>query len=121
VGIVCPDRRQADALLSLFGRRVAREHFVTTYHALCIFTDEGPPCIELVVPDGGTLASFNRGVGGIHHIAYEVEDLDAVSRRLRDGGVELLEKTPIDAGPIRINFLPPSSTRGLIVELIEPK
>ena len=108
-------------LLSLLGRRVAREYFVVAYQALCLFTDEGPPCLELVIPDGGPLSRHNRGAGGIHHVALEVDDLEAVSEELRRDGIELLENEPVDACPIRINFVSPLYTRGLTVELIEPK
>lgn len=121
VGIICPDREQAESLLQLLGRRIAREHFVEAYQALCLFTAEGSTCIELVVPSGGPLTKFNRGVGGIHHVALQVDDLQATSRALRTGGIELLESQPVDAGPIWINFIAPLYTRGLTVELVQPK
>lgn len=121
VGVICPDREQADFLLGLLGRRVRREYFVEAYRALCLFTDEGPTCIELVVPDGGPLVKHNRGAGGIHHIALQVEDLRLESDRLRKAGIDLLEREPIDAGPIWINFISPISTRGLTIELVQPR
>lgn len=108
-------------LLSLLGRTVVREQFVEPYQALCLFTDEGPTCLELVIPAGGPLAKHNRGAGGIHHIALEVNDLEAASRELQRDGVELLETEPVDAGPIWINFVSPLYTRGLTVELIQHK
>lgn len=106
-------------MLAVLGRRIVREQFVEAYRALCLFTDEGPTCLELVVPDGGPLAKHNRGAGGIHHIALLVEDLDATCSQLRADGIELLETEPVDAGPIRINFIEPLYTRGLTVELVE--
>ncbi len=121
MGIICPDREQADLLLTLLGRRVVREQFVESYQALCLFTDEGPPCLELVIPEGGPLSRHNRGAGGIHHIALQVEDLEAVSRELGDRGIELLEAEPVDAGPIWINFISPIYTRGLTVEVVQPR
>jgi catechol 2,3-dioxygenase-like lactoylglutathione lyase family enzyme len=77
--------------------------------------------IEFIVPRGGKLAEFNRGVGGLHHVAVEVPDLAAVAKELRAEGIELLEKTPVDAGDLRINFLPPFYTRGFTVEFVEKK
>jgi hypothetical protein len=60
-------------------------------------------------------------MGGLHHIAFEVDDLESRSTELRAKGVVLLEEKPVDAGSLWINFLPPSYTRGIIVELVQPK
>ncbi len=73
------------------------------------------------MPRGGVLTRFNKGLGGLHHIALEVDDLERQSSELRAKGVELLSEQPVDAGPILINFLPPAYTRGIIVELVQVK
>jgi methylmalonyl-CoA/ethylmalonyl-CoA epimerase len=119
VGIVVRDEEQLAAMLTLLGLEADRRQYVPQYEAECVFAGGDGATIEFIVPRGGKLAKFNRGIGGIHHIALEVDDLDATSHKLRDQGIELLEETPVAAGEVRINFLPPIHTRGVIVEFVE--
>jgi catechol 2,3-dioxygenase-like lactoylglutathione lyase family enzyme len=108
-------------MLELLGLSVGKRQFVPEYEADCFFTDDEGAGLEFIVPKGGKLAQFNRGVGGLHHIALEVEDLATLHGELESKGVRLLETEPVDAGDIRINFLPPIYSRGLIVEFVERK
>ena len=73
VGIVQPDEETADTLMALLGLREISRGTVETFQALCIFTEAaGRSPIEFVIPNGGPLARFNKGAGGLHHIAFEV-------------------------------------------------
>jgi methylmalonyl-CoA/ethylmalonyl-CoA epimerase len=121
VGIIVPEMEQIHVLLDLLGLEAGRTQYMPQYEADCIFTTGERGLIEFVVPRQGVLAKFNKGMGGLHHIAIEVDDIERRSAELRAKGVELLEKTPVDAGPLWINFLPPLYTRGIIVELVQPK
>jgi catechol 2,3-dioxygenase-like lactoylglutathione lyase family enzyme len=119
VGIIVADREQVDLLMKLFGLELGDEQYVPEYEAQCYFTRGAAAAIEFIVPSGGKLKTFNKGFGGIHHIALEVEDLEQAAVELEQNGVKLLEQTPVDAGPILINFVPPLYTRGFIVELVQ--
>ncbi|MGO9906008.1 MAG: hypothetical protein ACLPY3_09835, partial [Solirubrobacteraceae bacterium] len=58
--------------------------------------------------------------GGLHHIAVEVEGIDAVTGELGRRGISLLESSPVrGAGDFLCNFLSPAYTGGVIVEFIE--
>jgi hypothetical protein len=66
------------------------------------------------------LAQFNKGVGGLHHIALQVPDLGLLAEALAAEGIRLLEPEPVKgAGPFMCNFLSPAYTRGLIVEFVQ--
>jgi catechol 2,3-dioxygenase-like lactoylglutathione lyase family enzyme len=119
VGIVCPNREHAETLLGVMGLTVHSEQYVAAYEADCIFTNGPGGRVELIVPRGGRLAKFNKGAGGLHHVAIEVSSLAAETERLRSDGVELLEEVPVDAGDLLINFVPPAFTRGVTVELVQ--
>ena len=59
---------------------------------------------------------------GVHHVAYEVEDLGATLQVLQGQGVELIDKTPrVGAGGMRIAFVHPRALGGVLTELCEPK
>ena len=83
----------------------------------------GDSHIELVSPVGNEgLARFleKRGAG-LHHVAIEVEGLDAALIFLKALGVPLIDETPkIGARGHRIAFIHPKATGGVLVELVEP-
>ncbi len=121
VGIIVPSDSQLEGLLDLLGFSAGKRQYVDEYEADCVFTEGEGANVEFIVPRGGKLQQFNRGIGGIHHIALEVSNLEALQEDLAAKGVKLLETTPVDAGDIRINFLPPVYSRGVIVEFVEKK
>jgi catechol 2,3-dioxygenase-like lactoylglutathione lyase family enzyme len=121
VGIVQPTEAQALALMSLLGLEEDYRGFVPQWSALCIFTKAtGASPIEFVIPDGGPLATFNRGAGGLHHLALQVPDLDALARRLEAEDMRLLEADHVKgAGNFLCNFLSPVYTRGITIEFVQ--
>lgn len=83
----------------------------------------GESNIELVAPRGpGALQRFlDRRGPSLHHVALEVEGLDAALSLLRAMGVPLIDEEPkIGARGHRIAFLHPRATGGVLVELVEP-
>jgi methylmalonyl-CoA/ethylmalonyl-CoA epimerase len=121
VGIVSPSEEEALALMALLGLEEDYRGFVPQWSALCIFTKpNGASPIEFVVPDGGPLARFNKGAGGLHHIALQVPDLDALAARLEAEDMKLLEVEHVKgAGDFLCNFLSPVYTRGVTVEFVQ--
>lgn len=120
VGVIVPDEEQMRNLMALLGLKEGRRYYIAEYQAECVFTEGENGVIEFILPRDGKLSKFNKGMGGLHHIALQVECLEKASAELKAKGIELLEPHPVNAGPIRINFLPPVYTRGVIVELVEP-
>jgi catechol 2,3-dioxygenase-like lactoylglutathione lyase family enzyme len=122
VGIVLPSQADADELMQLLGLEEDFRGFVPQFSALCIFTKaQGSSPIEFVIPDGGPLERFNKGAGGLHHVALQVDDLRAVAAKLEAEGMALLEPEPVKgAGNFLCNFLDPRYTRGIIIEFVQP-
>jgi catechol 2,3-dioxygenase-like lactoylglutathione lyase family enzyme len=121
VGIVQPTEADAKALMALLGLKEDYRGFVPQWSALCIFTvaKSGSP-IEFVIPDGGPLERFNKGAGGLHHIALQVPSLRDLAKALEAEGMKLLEPEPVKgAGPFLCNFLSPVYTRGITIEFVE--
>ena len=60
--------------------------------------------------------------GGIHHIAFEVEDIESEMKRLKALDFILIQESPKEgADNKRIAFLHPKSTNGVLVELCQEK
>ena len=121
VGIVLHNESDAIEQMSLLGLQEDYRGYVPQWSALCIFTKASSGSqIEFVIPDGGPLAAFNPGRGGLHHIAFEVPDLDQLALELQAEGMKLLEPVHVrGAGAFICNFLSPVYTRGLRVEYIQ--
>ena len=79
--------------------------------------------IELLEPTGmdTPIGRFlNKRGAGIQQIAFRVDDLDSLVVRLIASGVRLIDDTPSEgAHGSRIIFVHPSSTGGVLVELLE--
>ena len=79
--------------------------------------------IELLEPmsDDSTIARFIEKKGpGIHHIAYEVNDLGDNLKRLQERNIRLINQEPVvGAGGHKIAFLHPKSTFSVLTELCE--
>jgi len=83
----------------------------------------GETRIELLEPtsDDSPISKFleKRG-GGIHHIAVEVEDIEATLRQLKAKGMRLIDETPrIGAENCLVAFVHPSAANGVLLELVQ--
>ncbi|MBN1969243.1 MAG: methylmalonyl-CoA epimerase [Candidatus Delongbacteria bacterium] len=59
---------------------------------------------------------------GLHHICYEVENVEQAINELKEQGYKLIDEVPrIGAGGHRIAFIHPKSTQGVLTELLEKK
>ncbi len=85
----------------------------------------GESTIELVCPTEpeSPVGKYIAAKGeGIHHIAVEVEDIEAALGSLKDKGVKLIDDRPrTGAGGHQIAFLHPKANRGVLIELVKPK
>ncbi len=126
IAIIVPD---LDASLVFWrdtlGLALAHVEEVQSQEAVVAFMPAGDSEVELVKPttDTSGAAKFLARRGpGLHHIALEVDDLDAMLERLKDKGVRLINETPIAAaGGNRAAFIHPESANGVLVELYETR
>jgi methylmalonyl-CoA/ethylmalonyl-CoA epimerase len=57
---------------------------------------------------------------GLHHVAFEVDDLDAELQRLRAEGARLIDETPrLGLFGLQVAFVHPEATGGVLAELVE--
>jgi methylmalonyl-CoA/ethylmalonyl-CoA epimerase len=123
VGIVQPDEDAVALQMEVLGLTELYRGYVPQFNALCIFTNpvNGGSPVEFVVADGGSLTKFNKGAGGIHHIAFEVADIAALTAEFAAKGIKMIEPDAVKgAGNFLCNFLSPVATRGIIVEYVQP-
>ena len=87
------------------------------------FFQVGESKIELLegLKPGSPIAKFIDKKGeGMHHVAFEVENIEAEMKRLSALGFELLNETPKRGADNKlVCFLHPKTTNGMLVELCE--
>jgi methylmalonyl-CoA/ethylmalonyl-CoA epimerase len=115
----------ADELASLYvdlldAERVHRETFDGM---LVVFLETGESYMELLEPkteDSAIAQYLADGEGGIHHVAYATDDIEAALENARSLGVELVDEDPRPgAWGHDVAFCHPKSTGGVLVEFVE--
>lgn len=96
---------------------------VAEQKSIVAFLPTGGSEVELVKPttdDSGVARYLQKRGPGMHHICFEVEDIEAALAQMKEKGVRLINETPlIGSGGKKIAFVHPESTNGVLVELYE--
>jgi methylmalonyl-CoA/ethylmalonyl-CoA epimerase len=100
-----------------------KKEFVETEAVETAFFKTGQTKIELLqsTREDGVIAKFIEKKGeGIHHIAFDVEDIYAEIKRLKAEGFVVLNETPTNGADNKlVAFLHPKGTNGVLVELCQ--
>ena len=113
----------ADLYERLFGYRPYKREGVEREGVETVFLDAGGAKLELLeaTRDESPIATFVEKRGeGLHHVAFEVRDIHATMRRLRDAGFRLLNDEPKRGADEKfIFFVHPKSAGGVLVEFCQ--
>ena len=105
------------------GLKLSHVEDVPDQESLVAFLPVGDAEVELVKPtsDNSGVARYLKKRGaGVHHICFEVDNIDSCLQILKERQVRLINEEPIiGTGGKRIAFLHPESTHGVLVELYE--
>lgn len=124
VGIAVNDTTVSSALFSrLLGRHGGHSEEVVDQKVRTVFFDVGPAGIELLEATSGDspVARFlgKRGEG-VHHLSFEVDDIVAEIRRLKEEGFVMIDERPrAGADGFLVAFLHPKSTNGVLIEICQ--
>ncbi len=76
--------------------------------------------LEPLTPESPVGKFLDKRGPGIHHIAIRVDDIRAALEQLKEKGARLIDETPrIGAGGCLVAFIHPSSTNGVLLELVQ--
>ncbi len=107
-----------------FGLTLVHREIVEEQGVEAVLLDLGENHIELLAPlDADTPVGrfLARSGPGIHHIAYQVSDIEAALEQLQVAGIELIDKQPrIGIRGSRVAFAHPKYTGGVLTEIVEP-
>jgi methylmalonyl-CoA/ethylmalonyl-CoA epimerase len=112
-----------DLYEKLLGVAPYKEEEVLSEGVKTSFFKAGPNKIELLesTTADGPIAKFLEKKGeGIHHIAFEVDDIVAELIRLKQEGFIILNETPKKGADNKlVAFVHPKSTHGVLIELCQ--
>jgi methylmalonyl-CoA/ethylmalonyl-CoA epimerase len=124
IGIAVKDlNTSSDVLSKLFGLPQGHIEEVAEQKVKALFFKIGESGIELLEPTSpdSTIAKFIERRGeGVHHLSFEVDDIEKEIARLKAEGFHMVDEKPrIGADGYRIAFVHPKSTNGVLVEISE--
>jgi methylmalonyl-CoA/ethylmalonyl-CoA epimerase len=122
LGIAVEEIESSLKKYELLGLTVGEKHKFEEAGLEIQFIDAGGVKIELLQPLAeGTIKNFLEKRGpGLHHIAFQVEDIELQLKRLSREGMELIDEEPRTGfGGSKIAFIHPRSMNGVLVELVQ--
>jgi methylmalonyl-CoA epimerase len=125
IGVAVTDLDAAIALYeSSYAMTLVHRETVTEQGVEAVLLDVGENHVELLSPlgDDTPVGKFLAKKGpGLHHVAYQVTDVEAALASLRDAGLRLIDETPrTGIRGSRVAFLHPASTGGVLTEIVQP-
>ena len=107
-----------------FGAQIEEPETVADQGVKATMFRVGESMVELLEPTGPDtpVGKFLAKRGeGLHHVAFQVEDIEAALAELGRDGVLLIDEEPrIGARGTRMAFVHPKSAHGVLTELVEP-
>jgi methylmalonyl-CoA epimerase len=123
LGIAVKSLSAAKSIYETLGLEVSPEESVEPEKVRLMMVPLGESRLELLEPtsDDSVIARFLAKRGeGLHHLCLRVPDLAAAVARLKHDGVRLVsDDIKVGAGGHRYVFVHPSSTGGVLLELVE--
>jgi methylmalonyl-CoA epimerase len=125
IGVAVED---LDAAIGLYerdyGMEVVHREVVEEQGVEAVLLDVGENHVELLRPLGPDtpVGKFLAKKGpGLHHVAYQVTDIEATLGSLRGAGLRLIDEAPrIGIRSSRVAFLHPAATGGVLTEIVQP-
>jgi methylmalonyl-CoA/ethylmalonyl-CoA epimerase len=119
---------QIEPALELYRDRfelvLAHREVVAEQGVEAVLLDVGENHIELLAPlaaDTPVGKFLAKNGPGLHHVAYQVQDIDATLSALKQAGLELIDERPRQGiRGSRVAFMHPRASDGVLTEIVEP-
>ena len=124
IAVVVPDLEEAKNFwVTALGLKLERVDSVPEEGVAIAFLLVGGSEIELlqpIDPEGGVAKYLEKRGAGMHHLCFEVDDIEATLDRLRAAGIPLITETAkVNSEGKKYAFVHPKGTGGVLVELYE--
>ncbi len=124
IGIAVKDIEGSNKIFAkIFGKDSYKSEAVGSEGVITSFFQVGENKIELVsaTNDDSPIAKYlSKNREGMHHIAFDVEDIEKEMKRLQNEGIRILNDKPKKGADNKlICFLHPKDTNGVLIELCQ--
>jgi len=123
IGIAVKDESKLEEFFKISGLSEIEEEIIERENLKVKFIKVGDVMIELLFPlnEKAPVAKFlDKKGAGIHHIAYEVENIEELMEEYKEKGVKVINDKPVEgAHNSKVVFLHPASLDGVLTELVE--
>jgi methylmalonyl-CoA/ethylmalonyl-CoA epimerase len=125
IGVAVTDLEAAIALHeTTYGMTLVHRETVESQGVEAVLLDVGENHVELLRPlsEDTPVGKFLAKRGpGLHHVAYQVADIEATLASLRAAGVRLIDETPrVGIRNSSVAFLHPAASGGVLTEIVQP-
>jgi len=125
IGVAVEDLDAAIALHeSTYGMALVHRETVSEQGVEAVLLDVGENHVELLAPlaDDTPVGRFLARSGpGLHHVAYQVPDIEATLAAVKADGARLIDETPrTGIRGTQVAFLHPATAGGVLTELVQP-
>ncbi len=125
IGVAVED---LDAAVTLYRERfgMAQQHRETVEEqgVEAVLLEVGEGHVELLQPLGADTAVgkfLQKNGPGMHHVAYQTDDIESTLRSVRETGLRLIDEEPrTGIRGSKVAFLHPKATGGVLTEIVEP-
>ncbi|WP_026910022.1 methylmalonyl-CoA epimerase [Patulibacter minatonensis] len=108
----------------VLGFELVHRETVESQGVEAVLFDVGENHVELISPlgpDTGVAKFLEKNGPGLHHVAYQTQDIVSALATLKERGVQLIDAEPrVGIRNSRVAFLHPKSTGKVLTELTEP-
>jgi len=119
---------QLDQAIELYGDsfrlHLAHREVVDEQGVEAVLLDVGENHVELLAPlapDTPVGKFLAKNGPGLHHVAYQVDDIDSTLDTLKEAGLRLIDEHPrTGIRGSRVAFVHPRSTAGVLTEIVQP-
>ena len=125
IGVAVDDLDAAIALHeTTYGMALVHREVVSEQGVEAVLLDVGENHVELLRPLAGDtpVGKFLASRGpGLHHVAYQVPDIEATLAALQESGARLIDESPrTGIRNSRVAFVHPKSSGGVLTEIVQP-
>ena len=125
IGVAVEDLEGAVALYrDRLGMREQHRETVEEQGVDAVLLEIGEGHVELLSPLGPDTAVgrfLDKNGPGMHHVAYQTDDIDSALNSVREAGMRLIDEEPrVGIRGSRVAFIHPKATGGDLTEIVEP-
>ncbi len=125
IGVAVEDLDQAISLYrDRLGMPLQHRETVEELGVEAVLLEIGDGHVELLTPaapDSAVGLFLERRGPGMHHVAYQTDDIDSALASVRDAGLRLIDETPrTGIRNSRVAFVHPGAVGGVLTEIVQP-